>query len=82
MISGNSEPHGEEVAAHLDLLFSKYGAPLFLKRDNGGNMKSTSVNEILAQYSVIAIDRTCYYPKYNGSIEKNQDILIKSGSCV
>lgn len=74
-ISGDSEPHGEEIAAHLDYLFDKYGAPLFLKRDNGGNQKHPSVNEVLAKHSVIVIDSPCYYPKYNGSIEKNQDLL-------
>ena len=74
-ISGDSEPHGEEIAAHLDYLFCKYGAPLFLKRDNGGNQKHPSVNDVLVKYSVIAIDSPFYYPQYNGSIEKNQDLL-------
>lgn len=74
-ISGDSEPHGEEIAAHLDYLFCKYGAPMFLKRDNGGNQKHPAVNEVLAKHAVIAIDSPCYYPQYNGSVEKNQDLL-------
>jgi len=28
----------EQVAAYLKALFQRYGAPLFLKRDNGGNL--------------------------------------------
>ncbi len=74
-ISGDSQPHGEEIAAHLDYLFCKYGAPLFLKRDNGGNQKHICVNDVLAKHAVIAIDSPCYYPQYNGSIEKNQDVM-------
>ena len=33
-------PCGEEVAGHLDRLFTRFGQPLFCKRDNGGNLNN------------------------------------------
>jgi hypothetical protein len=34
--------------AHLDQLFHRHGAPLFLKRDNGSNLNGSEVNDALA----------------------------------
>jgi transposase len=49
-------PCGEEVAGHLDHLFSRFGAPLFCKRDNGGNLNHPAVNEVLEEAFVIPIN--------------------------
>jgi len=68
-------PHGEEIAGHLNQLFRVRGAPLFLKRDNGGNQNHLAVNEVLAKYWVIPLNSPVYYPKYNGSVENSQKSL-------
>jgi hypothetical protein len=61
--------HGEEIAAHLNELFERYGPPLFLKRDNGKNLNHSIVEELLAAWLVIPVNSPCYYPQYNGGIE-------------
>jgi len=63
---------GEEVAGHLSQLFSRYGAPLFCKRDNGGNLNHVAVNEVLEQALVIPINNPPYRAPYNGAIEHTQ----------
>jgi hypothetical protein len=65
-------PCGEEVAGHLSHLFSTFGAPLFCKRDNGGNLNHLSVNEVLKQAYVIPINSPPYMAPYNGAIEHSQ----------
>ena len=65
-------PGGEEVTGHLSHLFSKFGAPLFCKRDNGGNLNHLSVNEVLAQAYVIPINSPPCTAPYNGAIEHTQ----------
>ncbi len=76
-------PSGKEVADHLKDLFEKHGVPLVLKRDNGPNLKSREVRELLEEYMVIPLDSPFYYPKYNGSVEHGQGemkrILAESG---
>ena len=72
-VAGAEEPVGEEIAAHLEYLFCKYGDPLFLKRDNGGNQNHSAVNDVLVEYSVIPINSPYNYPQYNGTVEKAQD---------
>ena len=52
--------------------FRHHGAPLFLKRDNGGNLNHHLVDELLGEYLVIPINSPCYYPQYNGGIERGQ----------
>jgi len=64
--------HGDEVAAHLADLFEGHGPPLFLKRDNGGNLNHGLVEELLEAFLVIPVNSPCYYPQYNGSIEVAQ----------
>jgi hypothetical protein len=64
--------HGEEVAGHLADLFEVHGAPLFLKRDNGGNLNHGLVEELLKAFLVIPVNSPCYYPQYNGGIETAQ----------
>jgi hypothetical protein len=61
--------HGEQVAAHLQELFETHGPPLFLKRDNGGNLNHGVVDKLLEAYLVIPMNSPAYYPQYNGGIE-------------
>ena len=61
------------MAAHLEELFLQHGAPLFLKRDNGGNLNHPAVNRLLERFGVIPLNSPKHYPPYNGAIEKCQD---------
>jgi hypothetical protein len=63
---------GEEIAGYLESLFLKFGPPLFLKRDNGGNLNHQSVNETLSEKMVMPLNSPTYYPPYNGAIERGQ----------
>jgi transposase InsO family protein len=63
---------GELVAARLEELFGQFGAPLVLKRDNGSNLNSEAVNEVLARWLVIPLNSPPHYPPYNGGIERAQ----------
>lgn len=67
---------GEEVARNLSNLFISHGAPMFLKADNGPNLNSKEVKEVLKRFHVVLINSPEYYSKYNGSIE-NANGLIK-----
>jgi len=71
---------GEAIARHLETLFNKHGAPLVLKRDNGGNLNHSAVNQVLAAYGVIPLNSPTYYPPYNGGIERAQS-EFKSDLC-
>jgi hypothetical protein len=62
----------EQVVSDLTVLFQRYGAPLFLKRDNGSNLVNAPVDEVLAQHGVIPLTSPPYYPRYNGAIEYAQ----------
>jgi hypothetical protein len=65
-------PCGEEVAGHLDRHFTSFGPPLFLKRDNGGNLNHLSVNQLLEEAMVIPINSPVGQAPYNGAIEHTQ----------
>lgn len=65
-------PCGEEVAGHLDRHFTGFGLPLFLKRDNGGNLNHLSVNRLLEDAMVIPINSPVGKAPYNGAIEHTQ----------
>jgi len=65
-------PKGIDVAQNLELLFHDHGAPLFLKRDNGGNLNSSEVDRVLERFGVIALNSPKYYPPYNGAVERCQ----------
>jgi len=67
---------GEEVARNLQNLFLSHGAPLYLKADNGPNLNSKEVKEVLEHFQVTLVNSPEYYSKYNGSIE-NANGLIK-----
>jgi len=71
-LASPSLPCGEEVAGHLDHLFSRFGAPLFCKRDNGGNLNHLAVNEVLEEAFVIPINSPPNTARYNGAIEHTQ----------
>lgn len=66
---------GQEVAENLVGLFDQYGAPLFLKRDNGKNLNARAVREVLEHYYVLPLNSPCYYPQYNGGVERGQGVL-------
>ena len=66
---------GALVAGNLEKLFRQHGAPLFLKRDNGGNLCSHEVNEVLARWMVLPLTSPPYYPRYNGAVEWSQGQL-------
>lgn len=63
---------GKAVAGHLEELFDRYGAPLFLKRDNGSNLTCREVDDVLAEHFVIPLNSPVAYPQYNGSRERKQ----------
>lgn len=63
---------GAAIAAHLDRMFTRFGAPLFLKRDNGSALNDDAVNAVLEKHFVIPLNSPAYYPPYNGAIEHDQ----------
>ena len=65
-------PVGEEVAGYLSEIFNRFGAPLFWKRDNGGNLNHRSVNGVLSEFFVLPLNSPAYYAPYNGAIEESQ----------
>lgn len=71
MTTGNL-PCGEEIAGHLERLLTRFGPPLFIKRDNGGNLNHASVNDLLQKLMIIPINSPCYTASYNGAIEHCQ----------
>lgn len=68
-------PCGEAVAGHLSRHFTRFGPPLFLKRDNAGNLNHSSVNEILEEHMIIPINSPAYTATYNGAVEHSQGEL-------
>jgi hypothetical protein len=74
-LTGAHEPCGEEIAGHLSRHFSWFGPPLFIKRDNAGNLNHSSVNDLLEEHMVIPINSPYYTPSYNGAIEHSQGEL-------
>ncbi|BBO72983.1 hypothetical protein DSCW_21530 [Desulfosarcina widdelii] len=71
-LTGSAEPCGEEIAGHLSRHFCRFGPPLFIKRDNAGNLNHVSVNALLEEHMVIPINSPFYTPSYNGAIEHSQ----------
>jgi hypothetical protein len=65
-------PVGEEIAGYLSEKFSRFDPPLFLKRDNGGNLNHGAVNEVLSEFFVLPLNSPVYYAPYNGAIEESQ----------
>jgi hypothetical protein len=71
-------PCGEEISGFLAATFKRFGAPLFLKRDNGGNLNHAAVNNALADHFVMPVNSPVHYPPYNGAIEEAQ-VELKNG---
>lgn len=69
---------GEEIAAYLKYLCDRYGDPLFIKRDNHGNLNCQAVDEFLDERIIIPINSPPHYAPYNGGIEKAQQELKKN----
>lgn len=63
---------GDAVARHQDGLFRSYGAPLFLKRDNHGNLNDMDVDGVLERALVLPLNSPPHYPPYNGGMERAQ----------
>jgi transposase InsO family protein len=74
-MAGTGHAHTMEVAANLHALCDRYGAPLFLKRDNSGNLNTPDVDEVLALFCVIPFNSPLCLPAYNGAMERSQGIL-------
>jgi hypothetical protein len=74
-MAGTDHAHGMEVAANLHALCDRHGAPLFLKRDNGGNLNVDEVDEVLALFCVIPFNSPVCLPTYNGAMERSQGTL-------
>jgi hypothetical protein len=68
-IVGLSLASGEEVAMHLRILFRQHGPPLFLKRDNKGNLNHHDIRQLLGEFFVIPVNSPLHYAPYNGGIE-------------
>lgn len=68
---------GGRIAPWLKAAFSRYGPPLFLKRDNGPALNSSEVNDVLNDYSVLPLNSPVYYSKYNGAIEHDHSEIKK-----
>ena len=79
-ISDYEEPCGEEIAGQLEHAFRKNGPPLFLKRDNGGNLNHAAVRDVLERHMVIPFNSPPYYPKFNGSVENSNREMKKEES--
>jgi len=65
-------PVGEEIAGYLSEKFFRFGPPLVLKRDNGGNLNHGAVNGVLSEFFVLPLNSPEYYAPYNGAIEESQ----------
>lgn len=61
---------GETLGRHLERLFKKFGPPLMLKRDNGGDLDCEVVNAVLTRHAVIPLNSPRYWPRYNGAMER------------
>jgi transposase InsO family protein len=61
---------GRQIAAHLERLFRRHGAPLLLKRDNGSPFNHHAVDEVLARFAVLPLNNPPHCPRYNGAMEK------------
>lgn len=68
-------PCGEEVSGHLDRHFTRFGPPLFIKRDNGGNLNHLGVNQLLEEAMVIPINSPVESAPYNGCSRLGQCVI-------
>jgi len=66
-----AQEDGERIAAYLDLMFKRQGAPMFIKMDLGSPLNCRAVNQVLERHWVLPLNSPARYPQYNGSIERN-----------
>jgi hypothetical protein len=71
-LAGEDLASGKSVAGHMEWLFETYGAPLFMKRDNHGNLNNQWVDDVLNRYLVIPLNSPAHYAPYNGAMERSQ----------
>ncbi len=57
------------TAAALERRFLQHGAPLVIKRDNGGTLKDGPIPKLLQKYGVHELPSPVKKPQYNGSCE-------------
>ena len=74
-------PLGEHIAGHLDEQFTRYGPPLSIKRDNGGNLNHHAVNQLLEDAMVVPINSPVMTAAYNGAVERAQGELKRHLNC-
>ena len=74
----------ELVLRQLEALFGRYGPPLVLKRDNGGNLANPAVDRLLEEFGVVPLTSPPHHPRYNGAVEYAQrevktvaDVLVR-----
>ena len=72
-----STEDGVQIAAYLERVFRKEGAPLFLKRDLGSPLNCLAVDDVLERHLVLPLNSPPGYPRYNGSAERAMQDLKK-----
>ena len=68
---------GPTTARNFRGLFARYGRPLFVKRDNGGNLNHHTFNEVLGEAGILPLNSPRHYPPYNGGMEHKQGEIKK-----
>ncbi len=63
---------GVLIAAYLERMFKREGAPMFLKRDLGSPLNCQAVDEVLERHWVLPLNSPARYPQYNGSAERHR----------
>lgn len=71
-LTGEQLADGATVAVHLESLFHRFGPPLFLKRDNHGNLNGQEVDGVMERFRVLPLNSPSYYAPYNGGMERAQ----------
>lgn len=70
------------VAEIFEELILRYGAPLFVKLDNGSNLNGGPVREVLRFHGVLVLNSPPHYPRYNGLMEWGQRELKREMASV
>ena len=78
----NTALPARSIATQLTTLFEKHGAPLILKRDNGSNLVSSEIDDILDAFGVIPLNSPLHYPRFNGAIERAQREIKTTASAL
>jgi len=65
------EETAEEIAAHLEQIFSEHGPPREILFDNGASFRSQKVAAVLRKWEVDPIYRCAYRPCGNAIVERN-----------